>query len=215
MALRSRPTSTLCCKTRKSQDLTSSPHSTGGAYARIFAAHYPDEVAGMVLLDSQPNEALTGGLPTFPSFYSVMRRASAIFPSLARLGVFRLIYQLGGDPLPVPAQDQERATTVTADLMRIQRDEFAELPTTLQEAAELTTLGNRPLIVVTGVKGAQEGWLPMQDKMLGLSTNSAHRVLPNTDHPGIIHDPVGGAASSQAILDVVAAVRNGTPLASR
>src|SRR6202171_4059698 len=64
--------------------------STGGVYARIFAASYPDQVAGMVLLDSQPNEALTG-LPDFPSQYSVLRRATAFFPSLARLGVFRLV----------------------------------------------------------------------------------------------------------------------------
>src|SRR5438270_7035950 len=28
-------------------------HSTGGVYARIFAARYPDQVAGMVMLDSQ------------------------------------------------------------------------------------------------------------------------------------------------------------------
>ena len=33
-------------------------HSTGGAYVRIFAARYPDEVAGMVLLDSQPGRCL-------------------------------------------------------------------------------------------------------------------------------------------------------------
>src|SRR2546428_4085457 len=39
-------------------------HSTGGAYVRVFAARYPDQVAGMVMLDSQPNEALTG-LPDF------------------------------------------------------------------------------------------------------------------------------------------------------
>jgi pimeloyl-ACP methyl ester carboxylesterase len=187
-------------------------HSTGGVYARIFAAHHPDEVAGMVLLDSQPNEALSGGLPTFPSFYSNMRRASAIFPSLARVGVFRLIYQLGSDPLPIPARDEERAATVTGSLMRIQRDEFAELPMTLKEAAALTTLGDKPLIVVTAVKGAQAGWLPLQEKMTSLSTNSAHRILPDTDHPGVIHDRVGGATASQAILDVVASIRSGTPL---
>ena len=187
-------------------------HSTGGAYARIFAAHYPDEVAGMVLLDSQPNEALTGGLPDFPSTYAVLRRATAIFPPLARLGVFRLVSVLGSDALPAPARDEERATTVTGSLMRVQRDEFAELPRTLEEAAALTTLGGKPLIVVSGVVGEQAGWLQMQEKMMGLSTNSVHRILSDTDHPGVIHSQVGGAASSQAILDVVASVRSGTPL---
>jgi pimeloyl-ACP methyl ester carboxylesterase len=186
-------------------------HSTGGAYVRVFAARYPDQVAGMVLLDSQPNEALTG-LPDFPSQYSTLRRASALFPSLARLGVFQLVNRFASDPLPVPTRDEERAVVSTANLNRIQRDEFAELPMTLMEAAALTSIGDRPLIVVTAGKGAAAGWLPLQDKMTGLSTNSAHRVLPETDHPGLIHDRVGAAQASQAILDVVASVRAGTPL---
>src|SRR6266705_6169548 len=49
-------------------------HSTGGAYIRVFAARFPDQVAGMVLLDSQPNEALSA-IPDFTSFYSTIRRA--------------------------------------------------------------------------------------------------------------------------------------------
>jgi pimeloyl-ACP methyl ester carboxylesterase len=187
-------------------------HSTGGVYARIFAARYPDQVAGMVMLDSQPNEALSGGLPTFPSFYSGIRRASALFPSLSRVGLFRLINNSGPDPLPAQTAREESAVASTASLNRIQRDEFAGLPSSLKEAAALTNIGDRPLIVVTAGKGQQEGWFPMQDKMTGLSTNSVHRILPDMDHPGIIHDKVGGAASSQAILDVVAAVRSGTPL---
>ncbi len=187
-------------------------HSTGGAYIRVFAARYPDQVAGMVFLDSQPNEALTG-LPDFPSQYSAIRRASALFPSLARLGVFRLVNQFAPDPLPIPTRDEERAVISTAHLNRIQRDEFAELPMTLTEASALTTLGDRPLIVVTAGKGAQAGWLPLQDKMTGLSSNSVHRVLPDTDHPGLIHDRAGAAQASQAILDVVGSVRSGAPLA--
>src|SRR3989440_1282339 len=186
-------------------------HSTGGAYVRVFAARYPDQVAGIVFLDSQPNEALTG-LPDFPSQYGTLRRASALFPSLARLGVFRLVNQFASDPLPVPTRDAERAVISTANLNRIQRDEFAELPMTLTEASALTALGDRPLIVVTAGKGAQAGWLPLQDKMTGLSTKSAHRVLPETDHPGLIHDMTGAAQASQAILDVVASVRSGTPV---
>src|SRR5438874_7472066 len=185
-------------------------HSTGGAYIRVFAARYPDQVAGMVLLDSQPNEAFTG-LPDFPSQYNIISRASALFPSLARLGVFRLVNQFAADPLPVPTLDEERAVVSSASLNRIQRDEFAELPNTLKEAAALTTLGDRPLIVVTAAKGAQAGWLPLQDEMTGLSSNSVHRILPDIDHPGVIHDKVGAAQASPAILDVGGSGRPGTP----
>jgi pimeloyl-ACP methyl ester carboxylesterase len=178
-------------------------HSTGGVYARIFAAGYPDQVAGMVLLDSQPNEAFTG-LPDFPSFYNVIRRASAVFPSLARLGVFRLLHQFG--------PGEKRAVGSTASLQRIQRDEFAELPGTLAEAARLTTIGRRPLVVVTAARGALTGWLGLQARMAGLSANSDHRVLADTDHAGLIYNRVGAAQASQAILDVVASVRSGRAL---
>jgi pimeloyl-ACP methyl ester carboxylesterase len=187
-------------------------HSTGGVYSRIFAARYPDQVAGMVLLDSQPNEALTE-LPDYPSQYSALRRATALFPSLARLGLFRLVNRLAADPLPLPTRDEELAVISSANLNRIERDEFAQLPTTLNEAAALTTLGDRPLIVVTAAKGAAAGWMPLQDRMTGLSSNSAHRVVPGIDHPGLVHDRDGAAQASQAILDVVASVRSGTPLA--
>jgi len=116
------------------------------------------------------------------------------------------------DPLPQPTRDEERAVVSTANLNRIQRDEFARLPMTLTEAAALTTLGHRPLVVVTAAKGASAGWLPLQDKMASLSTNSDHRVLTDTDHAGVIHGRVGAAQATQAILDVVASVRTGTPL---
>src|SRR5207245_9507171 len=116
---------------------------------------------GMVFLDSQPNESFTG-LPDFPSQYSILRRASALFPSLARLGVFRLVNQFASDPLPVPTRDEESALISTANLNRIQRDEFAELPMPLADAAALTTLGDRPPIVVPAAKRHQAGALRLQ-----------------------------------------------------
>lgn len=186
-------------------------HSTGGAYARIFAARYPDQVAGMVMLDAQPNDVFTG-IPTFPAFYRIIRRVSPLFPSLARLGVFRLVGRLIPDGLPGEVGHEERAVTATASLQRIQRDEFAALPATLAAAAGLTTIGGRPLIVVTAAKGAQTGWLPLQARLTGLSTSSVQRILSDTDHGGLIHDSVGAAQAGQAILDVVAAARSGTPL---
>ena len=55
------------------------------------------------------------------------------------------------------------------------------------------------------------GWLPFQDEMARLSTNSSHRVVPYT-HDALINDQTGAQTSSQAIRDVVHAVRLATPL---
>jgi pimeloyl-ACP methyl ester carboxylesterase len=181
-------------------------HSTGGVYVRIFAAHYPDRIAGMVLLDSQPNQAFTR-LPDYPGFYSAYHRIVALLPSLARLGVFRLAHQFDFGTLPAQTRDAERATQSTGSLARVQRDEIAELPITLNQAAAFTSIGNRPLIVVTAAKEAPTGWLPLQDEMAGYSSNSGHRILPNTNHLELIEEKSGAAQASRAILDVVDSVR--------
>ena len=142
----------------------------------------------MVLLDAQPVEALTE-LPNYPAFYDRTRTVSALAPLLGRLGVFPVAF----------------AVSV--------RDEFAELPTALEQCAALTSLGDRPLIVVTAASEAEVGWLPLQERMLNLSTNSVHRVLTDATHASLIEDESDGAIASQAILDAVESVRTGTPLA--
>ena len=186
-------------------------HSSGGPYVQIFAARYPDQVAGMVLLDGQPRDALTK-LPGFPAFLSTYRTVSALFPSLARVGVFRLVQMSSSGGLPAQARDEERATQSSAELARSTRDEFAELATALTQAQSLTSLRDKPLIVVTAVKEAPDGWLPLQDEMAALSTNSIHRVLPNTTHMSLIEDQGDAAMASQAIHDVVESIRAAIPL---
>jgi hypothetical protein len=65
--------------------------------------------------------------------------------------------------------------------------------------------------VVTAALDALVGWLPLQDEMATLSTNSSHRVVPYT-HDSLITDQTAAETSSQAIRDVVDAVRYGACL---
>jgi pimeloyl-ACP methyl ester carboxylesterase len=185
-------------------------HSSGAEYVRIFAGRYPEHVAGMVLLDGQPAEAFEG-LPSYPAFYSGFRRISALLPSLARLGVGRLVFHAGFASLPAPARNMQRLHYSSARQYRSLRDEFAELPTSLAQARSLQSLGRRPLVVVTAARDAQVGWLPLQERMATLSTNSSHRVVPYT-HDALVNDQAAAQTSSQAIRDVVHAVRSGAPL---
>lgn len=179
-------------------------HSSGAQYARIFAGLYPEEVAGMVLLDAQPAEAFAR-LPMYPVFYRNFRRLAALLPSIARIGVARLIYHADFGNLPAHVRDMQRATHSSARSARSLRDEFAELPKSLDQAHSAGNLGDKPLIVVTAVRDAQPGWLPLQHELVKLSKNSVQRVLPNATHTSIIEGE-DSARSSQAIQDVVAAV---------
>jgi pimeloyl-ACP methyl ester carboxylesterase len=185
-------------------------HSSGAEYVRIFAGRYPEQVAGMVLLDGQPAEAFES-LPIFPVFYNGFRRVSALLPSLARLGVGRLLYHAGFESLPAQARDMQRFTCSSARAARSLRDEFAELRTSLAQARSFQSLGDRPLIVVTAERDAEAGWLPLQDRMAALSTNSSHRLVPYT-HDALVTDQIAAQTSSQAIRDVVRAIRLATPV---
>jgi pimeloyl-ACP methyl ester carboxylesterase len=188
-------------------------HSSGAQYVRIFAGRYPEQVAGMILLDGQPAEAFES-LPIFSLFYNGFRRVSAVLPSLARLGVGRLLYHASFSTWPAPARDMERFTYSSARAARSLRDEFAELPTSLAQARSFQNLGDRPLVVVTAERDAMAGWLPLQDRMATLSTNSSHRVVPYT-HDGLVTDQTAAQRSIGAIRDVVHAVRFNMPLEKR
>lgn len=48
--------------------------------------------------------------------------------------------------------------------------------------------------------------------MAALSTNSVHRVVAEATHASMLEDEDDAAAVTQAITDVVASVRTGSPL---
>jgi pimeloyl-ACP methyl ester carboxylesterase len=186
-------------------------HSSGGVYTRIFAGMYPTDVAGLVMLDAQPADVYTE-LPGWRTFYALYRRGEALAPSLARLGIARIAYDIVPSGLPPTERAEEQAVMSTAAYYRALHDEIAQLRTSLTQAQQVTGYGDTPLIVVTAGRDAQDGWLPLQDSMARLSTNSVHRILPDATHASLIEDQHDSRYASSAILDVVHAVRSGRPL---
>jgi pimeloyl-ACP methyl ester carboxylesterase len=187
-------------------------HSAGGIYVLNFAQLYPQQVAGVVLLDSMTPEQYTK-ISSWPAFYQSFRRASALLPSLSRFGVGHALYGTAYGDLPEVARDEQRAFWPTPRHSRSVRDEFWRLRTAMAQAQSLTSLGDRPLVVVTAEKDAEGGWMPAQDELAALSTNSDHRMLPDATHASLIENEKFAAQSSQAILDIIKAVRTGTPVA--
>lgn len=186
-------------------------HSFGGLYLRVLAARHPERVAGAVLLDATHPQMFTR-VPSYPLFYRVYRRVLGLFPVLARFGVTRLVNRSAFDSLPPGSRAVQRALWATARQARSQRDEWAQAPVAMAQAAELGSLGERPLIVVTAGKGAMEGWTPLQQELAALSSNRLHRVVEGATHMGLVDTEAGAAASAQAISEVVEAVRSGRRL---
>jgi pimeloyl-ACP methyl ester carboxylesterase len=185
-------------------------HSFGGLYVQSFAAQYPEQVAGMVLLDSTAPKP--GPPPTDTQSSDVVGRLSALVSAVAHLGVGRLIALSSTGTLPPRAEDEAGANASTArHLASFLKEYLAEANTSMQEASALTTLGSKPLIVVTADEGITDGqWQSKQDHMAMLSTNSVHRHA-NATHQSLLADEADSAAASQAIRDVVTAVRTSRP----
>jgi pimeloyl-ACP methyl ester carboxylesterase len=186
-------------------------HSVGGTYALAYAMDYPEDVAGVALIDSATPYQFD--LPTYPRFYSVWRRASALLPTLARAGVARA-YSLGSfGSLPSDARRAARAFSSSPRELRADRDEFAELPTVFRQDKALTSLGGKPLFVLTADLGQQSGWPAAQNRLATLSTNSVHQTTNGATHAAFLEDRNYAAVSSRAIDAVVRSVRTGDPLA--
>ena len=189
-------------------------HSFGGLYVMRYAAQYPDEVAGMVLIDSTaPNTNRVP--PTTDGSDSFLKHVSALLSSTARIGLGRLLAGAVPSDLPQPYRDEAQASAATAKEMAGFIDEYAVAGRSASEAGELTSLDGKPLIVLTAEQGNAPGWMPHQDAMAGLSTNSLHDVVPGATHQSLVDNPTHAAVVSQAIVDVLEAVRTGGPLGSQ
>lgn len=179
-------------------------HSIGGPFALTYAHQYPQDVTGMVLLDSSSPRQLTD-VANYASQYQVMRRGVAFLPTLARVGLGPVI--TSASHLPGDAGEVVHAMTSTPRAERNGRDEMSMIPTVFRQAQALTSLGDRPLFVLTASESISRmgGWTAAQNRLAGLSRNSVHRDVEST-HPGLLEDPHGSAASVAAIDAVVATV---------
>jgi pimeloyl-ACP methyl ester carboxylesterase len=190
-------------------------HSAGGTYVMAYAARYPDEVAGMVLLDSMSPYEFTA-LPGFATEQSMMRRGLGVLPSLARLGVTQALPTSAWSSLPEPAASQVQAYSSSPRGMRNMRDEQSMYPKVFEQAKALVSLHGKPLVVVTATESIHKHkeWTELQDRLAALSTNSQHRVADAT-HQGLIEAEATFEPAVLAIIDVTQAVRTAEPVTAR
>ena len=169
-------------------------HSFGGLYVLTFAARYPDEIAGMVLVDSTAPASKPSATPRGDGgSYDLAGRISALLSSSARLGVGRLF-------------------GATASHAQSTVEEYVRAAASSAQAASLDDFDDKPLFVLTAGVGSDAAWMSAQDKMVTLSPNSVHRVIDGVAHAGMIHDEQGAAATTEAILDVLSSIRDDEPL---
>jgi pimeloyl-ACP methyl ester carboxylesterase len=183
-------------------------HSFGGLYTRTYAARYPDEVAGVVLVDSSSPKQV-GHQPVIRDSNEPQKRTFAVVPLLARLGVVRLLSELDPASPELPPQQRAQIDALTPSTRQWSTSALEFLAPT--QTLKLGSLGNKPLAVVTA--GASEpSWLELQDDLATLSSNSTHRVVEGATHTSLLYERSDSQATGAAIDEVVAAVRNDRPL---
>jgi len=186
-------------------------HSFGGLYVRTYAAKYPGEVAGLILVDSTAAHN-TPVSPQKPGSYSILKHLSSLVATTSRLGVGRLLADTDFSDLPPKYRDDARATAATGKEMGGFLDEFGVANRSEAEAGTLRSLDAKPLIVLTAELENSKGWMADQNETVTLSTNSLHRVVSDATHASFVENPDHAAAVTRAIHDVVASVRTGEPL---
>src|SRR5215210_3963184 len=197
-------------------------HSFGGMYMQTYANRYPDEVAGVVLVDSSTDPDQFSHQPVTQDSNEPQKQRFAVVPKLvrlgvslpARLGVVRLLSKLDPASPELPPQQRAQIDALTPSTRQwsTSAGEFLA-PTQTLRLGSPGSLGNKPLAVVSAPKQAEPGWLKLQDDLVTLSSNSIHRVVKGATHTSLLYERSDAQATSAAIVEVVAAVRNDRPLA--
>jgi pimeloyl-ACP methyl ester carboxylesterase len=189
-------------------------HSYGGLSMRAFAARYPDEVVGMVLVDaSHPDQWRRFGVSS-----KVLGWSSRVGSVISRFGIFRVFnreYKLLARGLPEQAYAELMAFGGTPRALSASgQAAMAWDEVTRPLVSGAGDLGDLPLIVLSVTDQPRKGkeLTELQAELLGLSTNSRHLTVQGAYHEGLLANQAHAQIVTESITMVVQAVRTGTPL---
>jgi pimeloyl-ACP methyl ester carboxylesterase len=200
--------------------------SFGGLNSRVYGGLYPNDVAGMILIDSAHEDELWRA----PKFFLGRTAPRFLWHPLQMalevasfVGLLRLTQSS-------PAQSKDFPQMNRDEIIRALRQRPKSivgnisvgivLPESYAEAASVTNVGDFPLVVLTAGKpldfgdaelnreaaAYQQVWIhEIQPKLVGLSTRGRQIVVPNADHGTIPQELI-----ISSIHEVVMQVRGGT-----
>jgi len=180
-------------------------HSMGGLLVRVFAHLFPDEVAGMVLLDAvHPDQHLRS--PDIGTHMRTGFRFLRAVPFLARLGYVRLTGLFGswGEGLPPRQAAESEAFLSSYRHLLTTRDESLAWDTLCAEVRGTAGLGDLPLAVLTAGKDVLPGQPELQGELARLSSDSTHQVVRGADHVTLVTCREHALTVVEAIRQVVA-----------
>lgn len=181
-------------------------HSAGGVYARVYAAQHPDEVVGLVLVDSMHPDQFARMPGTFEQM-----QIPGFAPLLARLGVVRLLgfnqARFAASGLPTDAQGDLVAWLDSNDAFAAIQAEIAAYPEALAQAAAAHPSGDLPLVVLSAGESERllPAWSELQNDLALLSDNRHHEHVPSATHFSLVSEQAHAAQVSAAVRTLLVA----------
>ncbi len=192
-------------------------HSSGGLLVRVYADQYPEDVVGLLLLDSShpDQDARLEKVLGKPSFLEEGLFSS--LPVLARLGVLRFILRFPAlasriDDLPPRQAAEAKAFLADSSHQSAGRAELALWEETTAQARATRPLGDLPLVVISagGMKTAspkRQVVNELHGELAALSSRGSHRILAGTTHMSLATNRAHAAQVAEAIRELVEATR--------
>ena len=190
-------------------------HSIGGKYVRLYASQYPQDVAGMVLVDARHEDADASMTPTMRADdrSRVQTAATHLRGCFGRLGLVRLLRLRAGS---ISTPRHRRMIGVHGEPTRrrlaTQWDEYTVWADADPALRAAPPLGQLPLIVLSSELTAERDPIlrATMRTQAGLSSNSRLVIATNSGHGIQIDQPTFVIDAVQQVID---SARTGQPLA--
>ena len=160
-------------------------HSMGSLELINYAMFYPNEVAGVVLIDGISPEYAMGFEQTvlMKLGWGAMSLAknSGILRGLSKLGITDgLFVDIDGLPEDLKEIKVAMALNNLNNLdMKLEMQSMSENGRLLKEKGNL---GDLPMLVISATNNGYKNWEQTQSELLLLSSRATHVVFPNTKH---------------------------------
>ncbi len=206
-------------------------HSFGGLVIRTYASLYPDDLVGLVFIDAaHPNQFSSDRcFPTcFPA--DAVRLVDTFYdmlPTMARIGVVRLLVPTGSLPLPffaVPADFPNRNALIASlssnahsDTVLAEWDAFAQ---SAEIVNDMDYLEDLPVRLVTALHTYQEQplpgqetdkttqtWVMLQNDLMRLSADSTQTIMEEATHFSLLARPDHALSVSEVIVNLAGEIR--------
>jgi pimeloyl-ACP methyl ester carboxylesterase len=144
-------------------------HSFGGYNVRVYKAHYPQEVAGLVLVDTSHEDQVQYLPPGIKKFMAEAGKSAQsevkLAPVLIHSGFARLMSSLDGpEALSMEMRKEFRYLQLDPKFVAATASEMSAFDESAAQVRRAGNLGSLPLIVLTAGKSQSEGLPPTLDQ---------------------------------------------------